>query len=96
MSNSSQTEVSKAELTAEISLADRKVIYRARRGLKELDYYFDSYVREHFLLADVQEKADFSTLIDQEDPDLLDWFMNVTPPPAELVAVITRLKLLKS
>ena len=79
----------------EISLADRKVIYRARRGLKELDYYFDSYVREHFLLADAQEKADFSTLIDQEDPDLLDWFMNVTPPPAELISVINRLKSLK-
>lgn len=79
----------------EISLADRKVIYRARRGLKELDYYFDPYVREHFVRADVQEKADFSVLIDQEDPDLLDWFMGVTSPPAEFVAVINRLKFLK-
>lgn len=79
----------------EISLADRKIIYRARRGLKELDYYFDSYVREHFLQADAQEKADFSVLIDQEDPDLLDWFMGVTLPPAELVAVIHHLKSLK-
>jgi antitoxin CptB len=79
----------------EISLADRKIIYRARRGLKELDYYFDSYVREHFLQADAQEKADFSVLIDQEDPDLLDWFMGVTMPPAELAAVINRLKSLK-
>ncbi len=79
----------------DISLADRKVIYRARRGLKELDYYFDPYVREHFVQADVQEKADFSVLIDQEDPDLLDWFMGVTTPPAELVAVINRLKFLK-
>jgi antitoxin CptB len=83
------------EITADISLADRKVIYRARRGLKELDYYFDSYVREHFVQADAQEKTDFSTLIDQEDPDLLDWFMNVTPPPSELVSIISRIKLLK-
>jgi antitoxin CptB len=96
MSNPSTTDVSKTEITTEISLADRKVIYRARRGLKELDYYFDSYVREHFLVADVQEKADFSTLIDQEDPDLLDWFMNVTPPPDELVSIINRIKLLKA
>lgn len=79
----------------EISLADRKVIYRARRGLKELDYYFDPYVREHFLQADAQEKADFAVLIDQEDPDLLDWFMGVTPPPDELVVIINRLKFLK-
>lgn len=79
----------------EISLADRKVIYRARRGLKELDYYFDPYVREHFVHADAQEKADFSVLIDQEDPDLLDWFMGVTTPPDALIAIINRLKFLK-
>lgn len=79
----------------EISLADRKVIYRARRGLKELDYYFDTYVREHFVHADAQEKADFSVLIDQEDPDLLDWFMGVTTPPDALIAIINRLKFLK-
>lgn len=78
------------------TLAERKVIYRARRGLKELDYYFDSYVREHYLHADAQEKADFSELIDQEDPDLLDWFMGVTPPPAHLAAAITRIKALKT
>jgi antitoxin CptB len=96
ITQTSSTEISSTETTIEISLADRKVIYRARRGLKELDYYFDSYVREHFLVADVQEKADFSTLIDQEDPDLLDWFMNVTLPPDELVSIINRIKLLKA
>lgn len=83
------------QMNQEISLADRKVIYRARRGLKELDYYFDPYVREHFLQANAQEKADFALLIDQEDPDLLDWFMGVTTPPAELVVIINRLKALK-
>lgn len=80
----------------DISLADRKIIYRARRGLKELDYYFDPYVREHFLKADAAEKADFAVLIDQEDPDLLDWFMDVTAPPAELIGIIQRLKSLRT
>lgn len=94
MTNQSTPESSST--SPEINLADRKVIYRARRGLKELDYYFDSYVREHFLHADTQEKADFSTLIDQEDPDLLDWFMGVTAPPAELVSIINRIKSFKA
>ncbi len=84
------------DTTGEMSLADRKVIYRARRGLKELDYYFDPYVRQHFLQADAQEKVDFSLLIDQEDPDLLDWFMGVTTPPDELVSIINRIKSLKA
>jgi antitoxin CptB len=95
MTNPNGTEIN-IDTSNETSLADRKVIYRARRGLKELDYYFDSYVREHFLQADTQEKADFSILIDQEDPDLLDWFMNVTPPPDELIAIVHRIKSLKA
>ncbi|NCU16148.1 succinate dehydrogenase assembly factor 2, partial [Lactobacillus paracasei] len=28
-------------MTEEMSLEERKVIYRARRGLKEIDVYFD-------------------------------------------------------
>jgi len=77
----------------EISLHDRKVIYRARRGLKEIDMFFDPYVRSHYLQADAAEKAAFARLIEAEDPDLLDWFMNVSEPnDPELLALIQRLK----
>ncbi len=80
-------------MTDSISLHDRKVIYRARRGLKEIDMFFDPYVRRHYLQADAAEKAAFSRLIEAEDPDLLDWFMNVSvPEDAEFVALIQRLK----
>ncbi len=80
-------------MTNDISLHDRKVIYRARRGLKEIDMFFDPYVRLHYLQADSAEKAAFARLIEAEDPDLLDWFMNVsTPADVELVALIQRLK----
>ena len=76
-----------------ISLHDRKVIYRARRGLKEIDMFFDPYVRSHYLQADAAEKAAFARLIEAEDPDLLDWFMNVSvPDDAEFVVLIKRLK----
>ena len=80
-------------MTDDISVHDRKVIYRARRGLKEIDMFFDPYVRLHYLQADSAEKAAFACLIEAEDPDLLDWFMNVsTPEDVELVALIQRLK----
>lgn len=80
-------------MTDDISVHDRKVIYRARRGLKEIDMFFDPYVRLHYLQADHAEKAAFARLIEAEDPDLLDWFMNVsTPADVELVALIQRLK----
>ncbi|TEU24271.1 succinate dehydrogenase assembly factor 2 [Alkanindiges illinoisensis] len=77
----------------DISLHDRKVIYRARRGLKELDIYFDPYVRQHYLTAPEAEKQAFALLIEQEDPDLLDWFMAVSEPQQlELVGIIAKLK----
>ncbi len=39
-------------MTEEMSLEERKVIYRARRGLKEIDVYFDPYVKNYYLQAD--------------------------------------------
>lgn len=80
-------------MTDEISLHDRKVIYRARRGLKELDIYFDPYVRQHYLSACAADKLAFAQLIEQEDPDLLDWFMAVsTPDDAEMSRMVEKLK----
>jgi len=64
-------------MSDEMTLEERKVVYRARRGLKEIDVYFDPYVKNHYLIADIAEKALFAELVDQEDPDLLDWFMEV-------------------
>jgi antitoxin CptB len=84
-------------MSDEISLFDRKVIYRARRGLKELDWYFDPYVRDHYLTADPAEKAAFAQLIDEEDPDLLDWFMDLSQPEdATLQQIVARLKALRA
>lgn len=80
-------------MSEEMTLEERKVVYRARRGLKEIDVYFDPYVKQHYLQADAAEKALFKELVDQEDPDLLDWFMEVTEPPRpEIKTFILKLK----
>lgn len=80
-------------MSDEITLEERKVIYRARRGLKEIDVYFDPYVKNYYLLADAHERELFAELVAQEDPDLLDWFMEVSEPPrSELRTFIQKLK----
>ena len=80
-------------MSDDISLEERKVIYRARRGLKEIDVYFDPYVKNYYLTADPEEKATFAALVEQEDPDLLDWFMEVSEPPRpEMRELIRKLK----
>ena len=76
-----------------MSLEERKVINRARRGLKEIDVYFDPYVKNYYLNADAAEKQVFAELVAQEDPDLLDWFMEVSEPPRpEMKDLIVKLK----
>ena len=80
-------------MSEEMSLEERKVIYRAGRGLKEIDVYFDPYVKNYYLQADAFEKEMFAELVEQEDPDLLDWFMEVSEPPRpELKTFINKLK----
>ena len=80
-------------MSEDISLEERKVIYRARRGLKEIDVYFDPYVKNYYLTADPEEKATFAALVEQEDPDLLDWSMEVSEPPRpEMRELIRKLK----
>ncbi|OBX79905.1 hypothetical protein A9308_04605 [Moraxella atlantae] len=76
-----------------LTLEQRKTIYRARRGLKELDFYFSPYVKHAYLAADAAEQALFGELIAQEDPDLLDWFLyDAAPPNAEWAALIAKIK----
>ncbi|WP_407304842.1 succinate dehydrogenase assembly factor 2 [Acinetobacter sp.] len=80
-------------MSEEMSLEERKVIYRARRGLKEIDVYFDPYVKNYYLNAEAAEKEVFAELVAQEDPDLLDWFMEVSEPPRpEMKDLIVKLK----
>lgn len=80
-------------MSVEPTLEQRKVIYRARRGLKELDIYFDPYVKHQYLTAPVDEQALFEALVEQEDPDLLDWFMAVSEPENKaLLDLIAKMK----
>ena len=72
----------------EQQLSDRKLIYQARRGLKELDYFIDPYIRRQFSTASVAEKQVFAELLTYEDPDLLDWFMQITPPPNQSIEAL--------
>ena len=63
----------------------RRIIYQARRGLKELDFYIDPYVKELYLTASADEQLTFAEMLTYEDPDLLDYFTNQSQPEDEAV-----------
>ena len=77
MTISNQSEPNKQP---EPTLEQRRIIYQARRGLKELDFYIDPYIKELYLTADPSEQATFAEMLTHEDPDLLDYFTNQSRP----------------
>lgn len=80
----------------EPTLHQRRIIYQARRGLKELDFYIDPYVKNHYLTADDDEQLAFERLLEHEDPDLLLFFLGqARPDEDEVLALIEKMKALK-
>ena len=78
---------------ADLQLADLKLIYQSRRGLKELDYFIDPYMRRQFAGASAEEKQVLTELLAYEDPDLLDWFMQISPAPNQSIdALIDKMR----
>ncbi|AXT98367.1 FAD assembly factor SdhE [Moraxella catarrhalis] len=83
-------------MTIQPTDAQRRIIYQARRGLKELDFYIDYYVKSHYLSADADEQQAFETLLSYEDPDLLVFFLGQeTPSGAGVAALIDKMKSLR-
>ena len=83
-------------MTIQPTDAQRRIIYQARRGLKELDFYIDYYVKSHYLSADSDEQQAFETLLSYEDPDLLVFFLGQeTPSEAGVAALIDKMKSLR-
>lgn len=83
-------------MNTEPTLHQRRLIYQARRGLKELDFYIDPYVKNHYLQADEAEQGAFERLLGYEDPDLLLFFLGQdSPDDTEVVALIAKIKTLK-
>jgi antitoxin CptB len=52
--------------------------WRCRRGMRELDQLLGWYLDTRYAGSDAGAKEAFSTLLDQQDPQLWDWLMGRT------------------
>lgn len=69
-----------------------KLRWRCRRGMKELDVVLTRYLDRDYLRAATGERAAFEMLLQQPDPDILDYVLQrVTPKSKELANVVARL-----
>ena len=69
----------------------RKVLWRCRRGMKELDILLERYARERYEASSTDEQAAFTRLLDLPDPDLADYFFGHAVPAEPDFARLTRL-----
>jgi antitoxin CptB len=63
----------------------RRLLWRCRRGMKELDILLERFAREDYESASAEQKRAFARLLELPDPDLAEYFLgDVTPEEPEL------------
>lgn len=69
----------------------RRLRWRCRRGMRELDQLMLRYLDGRWPAADEQERAVFLRLLDSEDDKLWRWFMGrEAPQDAQLAGLVAR------
>ena len=71
----------------------RQLLWRCRRGMKELDVVLECFARETLPGASPQERQAFAELLAQPDPLLAAWLLtDTTPPEARFAALTARIR----
>jgi len=64
----------------------RKLRFRAwHRGTREMDLLMGQFADEHLPDFNVAELAQFSDMLSENDPDLYDWYCEISSPPADVL-----------
>lgn len=61
-------------------LEARKLKWKCRRGILELDILLERFYEDQFQILTAKEKKIFNRLLDEPDPLLYDWFLGHKVP----------------
>ena len=76
-------------LPAEVSDEQRRLRWRCRRGMRELDVLLTAYLDSRYQRASAKTQEDFAYLLEQEDDQLWDWLLGRSvPDEARLAAIV--------
>ena len=79
--------------TADDQAEVRRLRWRCRRGMRELDQLLVRWLERERPTASEAERGDFLRLLDCEDDRLWRWFLgHETPPDAPLDALVQRIR----
>ena len=74
-----------------MNVDQRKLLWRCRRGMKELDILLERFVREDYECAPAEQKRAFTQLLELPDPQLADYFFGHATPVEPELARLTQL-----
>ena len=63
--------------------ADSNILWRCRRGIREMDLLLQRFVSRHYKDLTDEQKQSFSSLLDEADLDIMDWIMGRKPAPTK-------------
>jgi len=67
----------------------RRLLWRCRRGMKELDVLLERFARGVLPTASAQQRTTFARFLELPDPVLVDYLLGQgEPPEAELAALV--------
>ena len=70
----------------------RALLWRCRRGIKELDVLLGRYAATALPHAGPEERRLLARLLERPDPELAGYFLGgETPPEPEMAALVTRI-----
>ncbi len=71
----------------------KKLQWRCRRGMKELDVLMQGYLNQIYCTAPPDEQQTFQALVDMPDPELYDYFIGKkTIENSQLAALIEKIR----
>ncbi len=74
-----------------MNVDQRKLLWRCRRGMRELDVLLERFARERYEHVSSEERRAFARLLDLPDPDLADYFFGHVVPNEPELARLTQL-----
>jgi antitoxin CptB len=61
----------------------KRLLFQSRhRGMREADYLIGGFAERYLTSLTDSEIDDFERLLDEPDPDVVDWILERTPAPA--------------
>jgi len=71
----------------------KQLVWRCRRGVRELDVLFSGYLESDYPTLNEVQKAAFERLLDVQDPIIMDWlFAKSEPEDKEIGIIIIQLR----